>query len=141
MIKVLIVEDSPTVATILQALLDNDPDISVVGQAKDGKEAVNMARELHPGLITMDVAMPVMDGLEATRRIMAENPTPIIIVTAQTNSKELNVAFEAMQAGALDVVAKPEGFGLEPPQWETEFLAKVKKLAQVEPKRSHPRGG
>ena len=82
----------------------------------------------------MDVAMPVMDGLEATRRIMAEHPTPIIVITAKSSFQEMNVAFEAMAAGALDVLAKPKGFGLEPNTWETEFLQKIKSLVKVTPK-------
>jgi two-component system chemotaxis response regulator CheB len=133
MIRVLIVEDSPTTALILQALLDGDPEIEVVGMAENGKEAVEMTRRLKPDLITMDVAMPVMDGLEATRQIMTHHPTSIIMVTAQADNRELNVVFEAMGAGALDVISKPEGFGLEPPEWESEFLLKVKELGKVEP--------
>jgi two-component system chemotaxis response regulator CheB len=102
----------------------------------DGLAAIDMTHRLKPDLITMDVAMPVMDGLAATRRIMRENPTPIIVVTAKSNFQEMNVAFEAMEAGALDVVSKPKGFGLEPPNWETEFLQKVKTLVNVKPKAS-----
>ena len=136
MIRVLIVDDSATIRIILKELLNNDSEIEVVGEASDGGEAVEMAAKLRPDLITMDVAMPEMDGLEATRRIMREHPTPIIIVTAKTNYKELNVAFEAIQAGALDVLAKPAGFGLEPPSWETEFIDKVKTLSRVTPRAS-----
>ncbi len=134
MIRVLIVDDSNTIRTILKELLNADPEIEVVGEAADGRIAIDMTRRLKPDLITMDVAMPVMDGLAATRRIMGENPTPIIVVTANSNFQEMNVAFEAIAAGALDVVDKPEGFGLEPPTWETEFLKKVKGLVNVRPK-------
>ncbi len=134
MIRVLIVDDSNTIRMILKELLNADPEIEVVGEAVDGRVAVDMTRLLKPDLITMDVAMPVMDGLKATRAIMKENPTPIIVVTAKSNFQEMNVAFEAMEAGALDVVAKPQGFGLEPPTWENEFLQKVKSLVNVKPK-------
>ncbi len=134
MIRILIVDDSKTIRLILKELLDADPEIEVVGEAVNGLEAIDMTLRLKPDLITMDVAMPVMDGLAATRRIMSENPTPIIVVTANTNFREINVAFEAIQAGALDVLAKPEGFGFEPPNWETEFLLKVKSLVKVKPK-------
>ena len=133
MIRILIVDDSKTIRVILKELLDADPEIEVVGEAVNGLEAIDMTLRLKPDLITMDVAMPVMDGLAATRRIMAENPTPIIVVTANTNFREINVAFEAIQAGALDVLAKPEGFAFEPPNWETEFLLKVKSLVKVKP--------
>ena len=131
MIRILIVDDSKTIRVILKELLGGDPEIEVVGEAVNGLEAIDMTRLLKPDLITMDVAMPVMDGLAATRRIMKENPTPIIVVTAKSNFQEMNVAFEAMEAGALDMLAKPKGFGLEPPTWETEFLQMVKSLANV----------
>jgi two-component system, chemotaxis family, protein-glutamate methylesterase/glutaminase len=134
MIRVLIVDDSNTIRMILKELLSADPEIEVVGEAVDGQVAIDMTRRLKPDLITMDVAMPVMDGLAATRAIMKEIPTPIIVVTAKSNFQEMNVAFEAMEAGALDVLAKPKGFGLEPPNWETEFLQKVKSLVNVKPK-------
>jgi len=129
MIRVLIVDDSPTTSRILQELLECDPDIEVVGLARDGQAAVDLTRQLKPHLITMDVFMPVMDGLAATRQIMEQTPTPILIVSAQAENKDMNVVFEAMQAGALDVMSKPSGFGLESPEWENEFLTKVKKLA------------
>jgi two-component system chemotaxis response regulator CheB len=134
MIRILIVDDSKTIRIILKELLDADPGMEVVGEAENGKDAIEMTRRLKPDLITMDVAMPVMDGLEATRCIMRAHPTPIIVVTAKSNYQEMNVAFEAMEAGALDVMAKPKGFGLEPPNWETEFLQKVRSLVTVQPK-------
>ena len=134
MIRILIVDDSKTIRVILKELLSVDPEIAVVGEAVNGLEAISLTGRLKPDLITMDVAMPVMDGLEATRRIMKEHPTPIVVITAKSSYQEINVAFEAMEAGALDVMAKPEGFGLEPPTWETEFLQKVKRLAKVTPK-------
>ena len=138
-IRVLVVEDSPTVRQLLVHLLEEDPEIQVVGQAAGGRQAVEMAARLQPDLITMDVVMPDMDGLEATRRIMAQRPTPILIVTAHADSPELNVAFEAMKAGAVDVVAKPAGFGEEENgDWERELVAKVKALASVRPR---PVGG
>jgi two-component system chemotaxis response regulator CheB len=136
MIRVLIVEDSPTERGLLVHLLEEDPEIRVVGQAADGQQAVEMAARLQPDLITMDVVMPDMDGLEATRHIMAQRPTPIVIVTARADSPELNVAFEAMKAGALDVVAKPTGFGEEAGgDWGRELVAKVKALAGVRPRQ------
>ncbi len=135
MIRVLIVEDSPTARQLLVYLLEEDPEIEVVGQAMNGRRAVEMAAQLQPDLITMDVVMPDMNGLEATRRIMAQRPTPILIVTAHADSPELNVAFEAMKAGALDVVAKPAGLGSEENgDWGQELVSKVKVLAGVHPR-------
>lgn len=135
MIRVLVVEDSPTVRTVLVYLLEEDPEIEVVGQAADGRQAVEMAGRLKPALIVMDVVMPDIDGLEATRQIMAQRPTPILIVTAHADSPELNVAFEAMKAGALDVVAKPVGFDEERSgPWGQELVDKVKALAGIRPR-------
>ncbi len=107
MIKVLVVDDSPTISELLCHILDADPELSVVGRAANGLAAVQMARELKPDVITMDVVMPDMDGVEATRRIMASAPLPIVVVTAHADSEEPRVAFEALKAGALEVVAKP----------------------------------
>jgi two-component system chemotaxis response regulator CheB len=135
MIRVLVVEDSPTAMKLMVHMLKGDPDIEVIGQAVSGRQGVALAGRLRPDLITMDVVMDDMDGLEATIRIMAENPTPIIIVTAHADSKELNVAFEALQAGALDVIAKPGNFGLKDAgDWQGDLLAKVKQLAAIRPR-------
>ncbi len=132
MIRVLVVEDSPTVRQLLVSLLEADPEIRVVGEATNGRQAVELASQLHPDLITMDVVMPDMDGLEATRRIMAQRPTSILIVTAHIDSPELNIAFEALKAGALDIVAKPRVLGEElPGDWGRELVAKVKALANI----------
>jgi two-component system chemotaxis response regulator CheB len=136
MIRVLIVEDSPTERELLVHLLEEDSEIQVVGQAADGHQAVEMAARLQPDLITMDVVMPDMDGLEATRHIMAQRPTPIVIVTAHADSPALNVVFEAMKAGALDVVAKSAGFGEdEGDDWRRELVAKIKALAGAHPRQ------
>jgi two-component system chemotaxis response regulator CheB len=136
MIRVLIVEDSPTERELLVHLLEEAPEIQVVGQAADGHQAVEMAARLQPDLITMDVVMPDMDGLEATRHIMAQRPTPIVIVTAHADSPALNVVFEAMKAGALDVVAKLAGFGEEEGgDWRRELVAKIKALAGAHPRQ------
>ena len=133
MIHVLVAEDSPTVRAVLVRLLESDPDIRVIGEAEDGPQAVEMVVRLSPDIVTMDVVMPGMSGLEATRQIMAQHPTPILIVTAHADSRELNVAFEAIQAGALDVVAKPTPFESNDSPWESELVAKVKGLAAIRP--------
>jgi two-component system chemotaxis response regulator CheB len=134
MIRVLVVEDSSTVRQLLVRLLEADPEIRVVGEAANGRQAVELALQLQPDLITMDVVMPDMDGLEATRCIMAQHPTSILIVTAHADSPQLNMAFEALKAGALDIVAKPPAIGEElPSDWKRELVEKVKALADVYP--------
>jgi two-component system chemotaxis response regulator CheB len=106
-----VAEDSAVVARVLVDVLRTDPDIDVVGVAGDGVEAVELAKSLKPDLITMDVRMPRMDGLVATRKIMEEAPTPIIVVSASVNVQDMNITFEALRAGALEIIEKPRGVG------------------------------
>jgi two-component system, chemotaxis family, protein-glutamate methylesterase/glutaminase len=106
-VRVLVVDDSATQRAALIALLEADPGISVVGWAADGAEAVRATVRLKPDVVAMDLRMPVMDGVEATRRIMEETPTPIVMVTASAARDDAVVVFDAMKAGVLAIVAKP----------------------------------
>ena len=134
MVRILIVDDSPTARVVLSHLLEQDPEIQVIGFATDGHEAIEMVDRLKPDLITMDVEMPDMNGMEATRLIMAKRPTPIVIVTAHAHSSKLDVAFEAMKAGALEVIGKPMDFGAgENDSWEEDLLDRIKTLAGIRP--------
>lgn len=110
MVKVLIVDDSPTVSEYLEYILSSDPEIEIIGKLTDGKKAVEFVGRQKPDLITMDIDMPVMNGLEATRRIMSSTPVPIIVVTASRNANDAKVSMEALAAGALTVIEKPQGF-------------------------------
>lgn len=105
-IRVLLAEDSPTVRYHLARLINEAPGLTVIGEARNGQEAVMLAEALKPDVISMDIQMPIMDGLEATRRIMAENPVPIVMCSALVDA-EIDLSFQAVQAGALAVVAKP----------------------------------
>jgi len=132
--RVLVVEDSPTMRQLLLHIIDAEEDMMVVGEAACGQESVVMAKDLEPDVITMDVFMPDMNGLDATRLIMDQCPVPIIIVTSHAESRELNLAFEAMRAGALDVAAKPVGTTPgEAARWRRELTAKIRALADTCP--------
>lgn len=106
MIKILIADDSPTETELLKRIIEEEKDMTVVGCASNGKEAVLLAERLKPDLITMDIEMPVMNGLDATQLIMQSNPVPIVVISATVNNKNLNTVFLALEAGALSVMDK-----------------------------------
>jgi len=107
--RVLVVDDSASARKLLTVILQRDPDITVVGEATTGVEAIRLTAKLLPDLITMDAQMPEMDGFEATRRIMREMPCPIVMVSAVHSPSEVAWSFRALEAGALTVLAKPDG--------------------------------
>lgn len=109
MLRVLIVEDSLSVQRTLTALLEDVVGIEIVGIADNGRQAVNMCNDLMPDLVTMDIFMPEMDGLEATRIIMRECPTRIVVISAMVGPGDVHSLFEAMRAGAIEVIEKPRG--------------------------------
>ena len=105
MVTVLVVDDSAFMRNVLSKMLESDPGVKVVGTAGDGLEAVEKAAALRPDVITMDVEMPGMDGIEALKRIMAENPVPVIMLSSQT-SDGARVTLHALELGAMDFVSK-----------------------------------
>lgn len=132
MIRVLVAEDSPTARQLLVEMLTSDPGITVVGEARNGLEAVHMAERLRPDLITMDVHMPELDGLEATMRIVGTVPTPIIIVSSQANASEVELSLEATRAGALMVLPKPAGpHSSRFKEQQAHLVAMVKAMSDV----------
>ncbi|MET0595123.1 MAG: chemotaxis-specific protein-glutamate methyltransferase CheB [Polyangiaceae bacterium] len=132
MIRTLLAEDSPTARVLLTEILQSDGEIKVVAIAKDGAEAVAMTKHLAPDVIVMDLHMPEMNGLDATQRIMVENPTPIIIVTATGDARAVAVSLHALRAGALTVMPKPLGLGsADFDETARLFLNTVKSMSQV----------
>jgi two-component system chemotaxis response regulator CheB len=137
-IRVLVVDDSATVRMHLVTILSGDPEIEVVGEAEDGKCAIEQCLRHRPDLITMDMMLPVMTGLAATEYIMAYCPTPILIVSASINRGELFRTYEALAAGAVDVLEKPTGTEADG-IWEDRFIATVKLVSRISV-ITHPRG-
>jgi two-component system chemotaxis response regulator CheB len=131
MIRVLIVEDSEVIAFLLTAIIENAPDLQVIGRAKTGQEAIEMADALNPDLITMDIRMPVMDGLTAIAQIMASKPKPIVVISSNVDD-ELQISFKAIDHGALAVLEKPCGFN--DPEFESiqnSIVNTIRAMAEV----------
>jgi two-component system, chemotaxis family, protein-glutamate methylesterase/glutaminase len=124
LIRVLIAEDSLTVRRHLARIIDETPGMMVVGEASDGEEALEMAQNLKPDVISMDIKMPRVDGLEATRRLMSRQPTPVVIVTGLVE-QDIDLSFQAVQAGALALVEKP------PARSAPDFSSKQRQLVNT----------
>lgn len=137
-IRVLVVEDSATVREHLCEVLKAAEGIEVVGAAGDGKRAIELCEGLRPDVMTLDMMLPVMSGLAATEYVMAHCPTPILIVSASTNRGELFKTYEALAAGALDVLEKPRGDGSDD-DWDRKLVGTVRLLSRIKV-ITHPRG-
>jgi two-component system chemotaxis response regulator CheB len=131
-IRVVVVDDSALMRRMITTLIERDPAIRVVGVARDGREAISVVEELRPDIITMDVRMPNMDGLATTEHLMAYNPTPILVLTASLASHEVDITFKMLQAGALEVIEKPNN--TDPLALERaglDLIRRIKTLAKV----------
>ena len=132
MIRILVVDESATDRALLGEILRSDPEIQIVGEAKDGVEGVELTRKLRPQLVTMDINMPRLDGLAATKEIMITAPTAIIIVTGSTDAGEIEAAMNTLHTGAVAVMRKPPGPGAATFEEEARrFLETVRAMAQV----------
>jgi two-component system chemotaxis response regulator CheB len=136
-IRVLVVEDSLTIRKRMLEVLAADPDIDIVGEADDGKRGIELCQQLRPDVVTLDMMMPVMNGLATTEFIMAYCPTPILIVSASTSRGDLCKTYDALAAGALDALDKPKGNELDD-VWEKKLVATVKLISRIRV-ITHPR--
>ncbi|MFQ3646018.1 MAG: chemotaxis-specific protein-glutamate methyltransferase CheB [Anaerolineae bacterium] len=130
-IRVLIAEDSPTVRQYLKTVISTDNGFRVVGEARDGAEAFALVQQLRPDVVTMDIQMPLVDGLEATRQIMSTCPTPVVIVSGVIGD-EVKHSLDALESGALAVLPKlPERSKPEFPQRRQQLLQTLKAMSGV----------
>jgi len=136
-LRVLVVEDSLTIRSRLVEVLSAVPEIEVVGEATDGKQGIELCQKLRPDVVTLDMHLPVMSGLAATEYIMAHFPTPILIVSSSANRGDLFKTYEALSAGAVDVLEKPTGDEIDD-SWERKLVAAVKLVARIRV-ITHPR--
>jgi two-component system, chemotaxis family, protein-glutamate methylesterase/glutaminase len=136
-LRALVVEDSLTVRRRLCDVLTSSNEIEIAGEAEDGKQAIELCQKLRPDVMTLDMHLPVMSGLTATEYIMAHCPTPILIVSSSTNRGDLFKTYDALAAGAVDVLEKPLGDELDD-AWERKLIYAVKLVARIKV-ITHPR--
>ena len=130
-VRVLVVDDSAFMCKVLQEIIGSDPQLQVVGQGRDGREAVALAATLRPDVITMDINMPHVDGLQATEQIMSSDPRPIIIVSSESREGAATT-LRALELGAIDFVPKPSsGIDLDMRNVRDELTRKLKLAAKV----------
>jgi two-component system chemotaxis response regulator CheB len=111
MIRCLVVDDARSFRAVLRHILSTAPGVEVVGEACDGREAVALVRALRPDVVTMDVRMPGVDGLAALAEIMRVAPTPVVVVSAEADGNAQQLSFQALELGAIEVLAKPRDPG------------------------------
>ena len=130
-VRVLIVDDSAFMRKVLETILVSDPQLQVIGHAKDGREAIALAASLKPDVMTMDINMPHMDGLQATAQIMTTNPRPIVIVSSESKDGAAST-LKALELGAIEFIAKPNSaIDLDMQSIREDLLRKVKMAAKV----------
>src|ERR1700684_2474560 len=139
-IRVLIVDDSAFLCKVLQEHTNPDPQLEVAGHARDGRDAVTLAESLRPDVITMDINMPHVDGLQATEMIMSQHPRPIVIVSSESR-EGASGTLRALELGAIDFVPKPSsGIDLDMRSVRDELTRKLKMAAKVRVVRTATRG-
>ncbi|WP_183040910.1 protein-glutamate methylesterase/protein-glutamine glutaminase [Salipaludibacillus neizhouensis] len=131
MIRVLVVDDSAFMRKMIADMLSKHAEIEVIDKARNGKDAVDKVMKLHPDVVTMDVEMPVMSGLEALKEIMQTRPTPVVMVSSITK-KGTETTIKAMEYGAFDFISKPSGsISLDINLVEKDLIEKVIHASKV----------
>ncbi len=129
--RILVVDDSAFMRRSLTRLIESDPDLKVVDTARDGEDAIEKTKRLKPDLITLDIEMPKMNGLDALRQIMAECPTTVLMVSSLT-TRGSREALKALRLGAADFVAKDASFvSLNVDSLKDELIAKIKAIGPM----------
>jgi len=138
-IKVVIVDDSAFMRKILKDIIDNSPNMKVVGSAKNGKEALEIIKDLKPDVVTLDVEMPIMDGITALKEIMDRNPVPVIMLSSYTK-EGADLTLKALELGAIDFISKPSSiFKVNTEDVIKELVEKIEIASKVKPKKNVPR--
>ena len=138
-IRVLIADDSAFMRKVLLSIITSDQQMEVVGEARDGREAVSLNESLRPDVITMDINMPHMDGLQATELIMSSNPKPILVVSSESR-EGADITLKALELGAIDFVAKPSsGIDLDMNSVRDELIRKIRMVSKVRAVRTATR--
>lgn len=133
-IRVLVVDDSAFMRKVISDIINNDPELEVVGRARDGLDALKKIKELRPDVVTMDVEMPGMDGLSALAKVMEEYPVPIIMLSSLTKSGAEQTV-KALSLGAVDFIPKPSGqISLDIDKVKDEIISKIKIAAGTKKK-------
>lgn len=130
MIRVLVVDDSAFIRKVISRILEKDPGIQVVGTADNGIAALEQIEALHPDVVTMDVEMPRMNGIEALKKIMSTKPLPVIMLSGITQ-EGANITLDALNMGACDFITKDSGnAGVGLFKIEAELLRKIRDVAR-----------
>ncbi|MBI4292331.1 MAG: chemotaxis-specific protein-glutamate methyltransferase CheB [Betaproteobacteria bacterium] len=137
-IRLLLVDDSPLSIEIIRRMLATSPEIEIVGAAGNGREALELIPKILPDVIVTDLHMPTMDGLAMTREVMARHPLPILVLSVSVQADQTHNIFRILEAGALDILAKPRGglaadFGIT----AHDLIQKIRILAGVKVIRRH----
>jgi two-component system chemotaxis response regulator CheB len=130
LIRVLLVDDSPVALEIISQILSSDPHIQIVGKARNGAEALTLITQVYPTIVCTDYFMPIMSGLELTKKIIEQCPMPILVISGKLDFSEKKNVFSLLEAGALDCIKKPES--TDPNTLENkQFISKVRILSEI----------